>query len=142
MIFLKTMNNYFVFDTKTMISASLLIDSVNRKAIRKAIIIGDIAFSKETLNEFKEVVFRKKFNKYFVSIKERLGLLTEVEGSIVFFSPDEKISDCRDPKDNKFLELAVSAKASCIITVDKDLLELHPFRGIPILNAVDFLNNF
>jgi hypothetical protein len=24
----------------------------------------------------------------------------------------------------------------------KDLLELHPFRGIPILTAVDFLNKF
>ena len=61
----------------------------------------------------------------------------------------EAITDCRDPKDNKFLELAVSANASCIITGDKDLLILNPclpnrqaFRSIPILNAVDFLNNF
>ena len=52
------------------------------------------------------------------------------------------VTDCRDPKDNKFLELAISADASCIITGDKDLLVLHPFRDIPILNAVDFLNSF
>ena len=61
---------------------------------------------------------------------------------ILFCEISETINECRDPKDNKFLELAVSAKASCIITGDKDLLELHPFRGIPILNAADFLNNF
>jgi predicted nucleic acid-binding protein len=30
--------------------------------------------------------------------------------------------------------------ASCIITGDDDLLVLHPFRGIPIVNASDFLN--
>jgi len=51
------------------------------------------------------------------------------------------ITACRDLKDDKFLELAVAAKAFCIIT-DEDLLILNPFRGIPILNAVDFVNNF
>jgi putative PIN family toxin of toxin-antitoxin system len=41
---------------------------------------------------------------------------------------NETIDICRDPKDNKFLELAISGKATHIITGDKDLLELHPFR--------------
>ncbi|MGN6530740.1 MAG: PIN domain-containing protein [Ginsengibacter sp.] len=45
-------------------------------------------------------------------------------------------------KDNKYLELAVHYKASCIITGDKDLLVLHPFRNIPILTASDFLQTF
>jgi uncharacterized protein len=60
----------------------------------------------------------------------------------VFSEISETVTDCRDPKDNKFLELAISANASCIITGDKDLLILHPFRNISILNAVDFINNF
>lgn len=64
-----------------------------------------------------------------------LGLVTLVQ-------PDLHINVCRDPKDNKFLELAVASNASCIITGDKDLLILHPFRNIPILNAFDFLNNY
>ncbi|HEY9363544.1 MAG TPA: putative toxin-antitoxin system toxin component, PIN family [Chitinophagaceae bacterium] len=135
------MIKYFVFDTNTLISASLLIDSKNKKAVRKAMLLGEMAFSNETLNEFKEVVFRKKFDKYFVSNEERLELLNEIENSIKQFFPSEIINKCRDPKDKKFLELAVSADASCIITGDKDLLVLHPFRNIPILNAVDFINN-
>ena len=57
------------------------------------------------------------------------------------FTPGLFITDCCDPKDNKFLELAVAANASCLITGDNDLLVLHPFRNIPILNATDFLNN-
>ena len=96
----------------------------------------------EPWKKFKEVIFRKKFDKYFNSDEERLRLLNEIENGMKHFSPSETIAICRDPKDNKFLELAISANASCIITADKDLLILHPFRGIPILNVVDFLNNF
>lgn len=136
------MTKYFVFDTNTLISASLLIDSVNRRAIRKAVLIGEIAFSDEILEEFEEVIFRKKFDKYFTSDEERFRFVDEIEHGIKHFSPAETIATCRDPKDNKFLELAVSANASCIITGDKDLLILNPFCNIPILNSVDFLKKF
>nr|WP_232285716.1 putative toxin-antitoxin system toxin component, PIN family [Crocosphaera chwakensis] len=49
------------------------------------------------------------------------------------------MNECRDPKDNKFLEVAVNGNATHIITGDKDLLELHPFRGISILKPKQFL---
>ena len=49
---------------------------------------------------------------------------------------------CRDPKDDKFLSLALTAKADCIITGDKDLLVLRPFREIPVLSSTDFLTKF
>jgi predicted nucleic acid-binding protein len=51
----------------------------------------------------------------------------------------EVVSECRDPKDNKFLELALSGKALCIISGDDDLLVLHPFRGIPVVSPQTFL---
>lgn len=54
----------------------------------------------------------------------------------------EQIDTCRDPKDNKLLELAVSGKAHCLVTGDSDLLALNPFRGIPILRAAEFLQEF
>ena len=47
--------------------------------------------------------------------------------------------NCRYPKDNKFLEIALSAKASAIITGDQDLLVLYPNNDIPIINAATFL---
>lgn len=46
---------------------------------------------------------------------------------------NEQITACRDPKDNKFLELAISGRATHIVTGDTDLLALHPFRGIQIV---------
>src|SRR5690625_6729270 len=69
-----------------------------------------------------------------------IELLNEIKNSVKQFSPVETITVCRDPKDNKFLELAVAAGVSCLISGDKDILELHPFRGIAIVNAVEFLS--
>lgn len=56
--------------------------------------------------------------------------------------PTQTVDLCRDEKDNKYLELALAAKADCIITGDLDLLFLHPFDKTPILSAADFLKAF
>ncbi len=134
-------NNLFVIDTNTLISAFLFKNSQPRKAFDRATETGKISVSIETYTEFKDVLLRPKFNTY-ISTERRLSVLKEFQELIIFSEISELIAVCRDPKDNKFLELAISANASCIITGDKDLLVLHPFRGIPILNAVDFINNF
>lgn len=136
------MNKCFVFDTNSLISAAILLGSVSRKALDKAIDLGVIAVSDKTIDELIEVLFRPEFDKYFLNENERWAIVNKLESNATLYIPDILITDCRDPKDNKFLELAISANAACIITGDKDLLVLHPFRGIPILNTVDFINNF
>ncbi|MDO8992093.1 putative toxin-antitoxin system toxin component, PIN family [Daejeonella sp.] len=136
------MNKTFVFDTNTLISASLIKKSINGTAIDKAILSGKIAMSSQTLEELTLVIFRKKFDKYFLNDIERLEIVDKIGQNSLLFEPNIRISDCRDPKDNMILELAVAANASCIISGDEDLLALHPFRGIPILKAPDFLKQF
>lgn len=136
------MNNFFVIDTNTLISASLVEGSIPAKALDKAIESGAVAISKKTMDEFIEVLFRKRLDKYFLTDEERWVLVNRIETAAVLFTPEFTITECRDPKDDKFLELAVAAKAACIVSGDKDLLILHPFRGIPILNAGHFLNSF
>lgn len=42
----------------------------------------------------------------------------------------EKITDCRDPKDNMILEEAVYGNGQYIITGDDDLLVLNPYKWI------------
>ncbi len=51
----------------------------------------------------------------------------------------ERIAACRDPKDDKFLELAVNGCADLILTGDNDLLVLHPFREIAIVAPATFV---
>jgi len=136
------MNEFFLFDTNSLVSASLIGGTTLSRAMDRAVMLGKLAFSNATMDELVEVLFRKKFDKYLLDDEEKWSAIQHIALNAVFFSPVESIVDCRDPKDNKFLELAVASNASCIITGDKDLLILHPFREIPILNAADFLNNF
>jgi predicted nucleic acid-binding protein len=51
----------------------------------------------------------------------------------------EKINLCRDPADDKFLELAVSGQAAILLTGDVDLLMLHPWRDVQILTPRQFI---
>lgn len=136
------MNNFFVIDTNNLISASLIPTSTSRKALEKAMTLGKIAIAPNTLDELLDVIFRKKLDKYFSDNNERLVIVNILEANAVFFSPEISIDECKDKKDNKFLELTIAAQASCIITGDNDLLVLHSFRNIPILNAFDFINTF
>lgn len=136
------MNKVFVFDTNSLISAALIPESVNKKALLKAINLGILAISNQTLAEFVEVLFREKFDSYFKNDGERWEIIDEIYLGSEFFVPNVSIRACRDPKDDKYLELAVSVQADCIVTGDKNLLVLHPFRSIPIMNASDFLENF
>lgn len=56
-------------------------------------------------------------------------------------NPDTEVgrSICRDAKDDKFLELAISGGATYLISGDKDLRALNLFRGIAIVTAAEFL---
>jgi putative PIN family toxin of toxin-antitoxin system len=51
----------------------------------------------------------------------------------------ERVVACRDPTDDKFIELAVNGRADLVVTGDLDLLVLTPFRGIPIIDPAAFV---
>lgn len=71
----------FVFDTNALISVALLPKSVNKLALQKAELLGDIVFSKETLSELKEVLVRTKFDRY-ISLAERLDFFDRLEAAL------------------------------------------------------------
>ncbi len=129
----------FVFDTNTIINAALLKQSITRKAFDKAIEEGQLLVSLETIDELNRVLGRDDFAKY-VTDDERMEFLAVLLREAAFVETTVHIQECRDPQDNKFLELAVSGHATCIISGDKDLLVLHPFRRIPIVTPRDFLD--
>ena len=135
------MSELYVFDTNALISAALLKHSVSRRALDKAQQLGQLLLSVETLNELNEVLKRDKFNKY-VTEDERMMFLAALVGEAKIVEIHEQITVCRDPKDDKFLELAVAGGAQCIITGDKDLLVLHPFRDVTIVRPDVFLKEW
>jgi uncharacterized protein len=134
------MSNLYVFDTNVLVSALLFANSSPRKALELALDIGKILISKETIDELNNVLSRPKFERYISQQKRGRFLLSFVQKSMLI-DIQEKIEECRDPKDNKFLELAINGKATAIISGDKDLLVLHPFRSISIFTVSQFLNS-
>ena len=64
------------------------------------------------------------------------------EAGAVTIEPLERVTYCRDPADNKYLELALAAKASVIVASDEDLLVLDPWRGIRIMTPADYVRQF
>lgn len=81
---------------------------------------------------------RPKFDKY-VSRESRQQFLTDYRNTVLWVDIVRIIIDCRDAKDNKFLEVAVNANASYLISGDDDLLVLHPYGDVQILAPADFL---
>ena len=130
----------FVFDTNTFISAILLEGSVSAQALDKAFTTGEVIVSDSTFSEFTQVLFRKKFDKYLTD-ERRLQALSKLERDTFLQPVSSILKICRDPKDDKYLELAIDGTAVCIITGDKDLLVLNPFHNILILTASAFLSS-
>jgi uncharacterized protein len=127
-----------VIDTAVAISAALLPRSVPRQAFDAALARGRLLLSAATVTELEEVFRRPKFDKY-VAEQKRLGFLAALVRDAELVEVIDTVTECRDPKDDKFLALAVSGRASHIVSGDADLLALHPFRGISVLTPQTFL---
>jgi len=127
-----------VFDNNVLVSALLFEQSVPGRAFNAALVAGDILLSSTTFTELSQVLERPKFDRY-VTPEERARFLAMLlaEGRLIEVA--EAIRACRDPDDDKFLELAVSGSADSLVTGDQDLLALNPFRDIPIVTPGEFL---
>jgi putative PIN family toxin of toxin-antitoxin system len=128
----------YVFDTNTLVSAALFRGSTPGEAFRQALNTGVVLLSEATFEEIDEVIAREKFDDYLTP-EERGTFIEALIGRSRFANPTEEIQARRDPDDDKFLELAVSGDAICMVSVDSDLLVLDPFQGIPIMEPADFL---
>lgn len=124
-----------------MFSALLFKSSAPFRALELAEKQGIILYSEATLSELGQVLNRSKFDKY-ISHEERQLFLIKFISSSQFVKITETITVCRDEKDNKFLELAVSGNANILITGDLDLLVLNPFQSIEILTPDRFVDKF
>ncbi len=133
-----TSRDRYVFDTNVVVSALLFTDSTPGRALISALRDGEILLSVPVLEELNEVLSRKKFDPYLLR-GERERFLAALVRQATLVEIAETIQFCRDPKDDKFLELAVSGGAKYIVTGDEDLLELGSFRGVSILTAERFL---
>src|SRR3954449_3189627 len=104
-----------VIDTNIAVSAVLLPRSVPRQAFDAAASRGKLLVSEETVAELDEVLRRPKFDKY-IPEEKRLEFLAALVRESERVEVTEVITACRDPKVDKFLELAVNGRASHLLS--------------------------
>lgn len=127
-----------VFDN-TLLVSSLLLAGVPQRAFHKLLDNGTVLVSVPVLLELADVLNRTKFDKY-VTHDERMRFMVSFLRVAEMVEISETIIACRDPKDDKLLELAVNGNADILVTGDKDLLVLNPFRSVEIITARGFLD--
>ena len=131
-----------VLDTSTLVSAALCVGSVPHQALLKALGSCELCATSATLNELEQVLKRDKSDRY-LDAKTRLSFVALIRQHSHLFgvqAADEPSVQpaCRDPKDNKFLALALVCEADAIIRSDNDLLALNPCRSIPVLTPAAY----
>lgn len=109
-----------------------------RRAFRRALERDVPALSRAVWDEIAAVMHRPRLAR-FVRAELRDELLDALRRAAVWFEPAEAVTDCRDAKDNKYLELALASGAAAIVSSDADLLVLHPWRDVRILRPAEYL---
>jgi len=132
------MRERVVLDTNVLISGALSNTSTPALALETAVRHGQLLASTATMRELMETLLSPKFDPY-VSREQRDALLLRLAPLVEFVEIVQVVRASRDPNDDKFLDVAVNGRAGVVVTGDKDLLELDPFRGIAILTPAAYV---
>jgi putative PIN family toxin of toxin-antitoxin system len=131
----------FVLDTNVLVSALAFPGSIPRKAFDLAVARGSILASEETILELHRTLRRPKLARCF-SRAEQDAFLAMFAGEVTIVGMTEPIALCRDPRDDRFLEVAIAGRASHLVAGDGDLLALDPFRDTRIMTPAALFNEF
>ena len=130
-----------VLDSNLIVSAILNPEGICALAIDLADSNFDMVRSKDTTHELVEVLRRDKFDR-FAALEDRVFRVQTYIEATRLIAVNIHVTDCSDPKDNKFLELAIAANATVIVSGDKKhLVSMNPYKGIAIIRVRDFVDN-
>ena len=127
-----------VVDTNVLVSQLMLPRSVPDDAVRKAIVNGRLLFSDSTMKALADVLSRPKLKRY-ITIEDGKQFLSGLCSLCEFIPIIRSVRECREPGDDKFLEVALNGRADFILTGDADLLALHPWQGVAIVSPPEYL---
>ena len=130
---------------KILIDTNILISGLFFQGLPK-ILLNEIDFEKfkvcvneEIISEYKEQIYKKILNPKY-TLNE--GLFEKFFERLQKFERKSDLKICRDPKDDKFINCAIDAKAIYIVSGDNDLLTIKNFAGIEIVTAREFYNKY
>lgn len=114
----------------------------------------ELHLSRETLAEIEDVLNRPKFRNRFPSLTDEMikAFLDEIKNlASIQKNVPKHFNYSRDPKDEKYVNLAVEVEADYLVSRDKDLLDLmtgfsleckefrQRFRPLKVVKPIDFI---
>lgn len=108
-----------VVDTNSLVRAALDPGSAAGRLVAALLDPGDLVASLETLAEMEEVLARRKFAGRLPDEVRRRFVRRVALGALVV-QPEERMAECRDPRDDKFLAAALAADAAMVVSDDRD----------------------
>lgn len=129
-----------VIDTNVWVSRLLLAGSPSAHAVDKALEGHEVMVSEALMEELATVLGRRKFDRY-VSLEDRQAFVRRVLQVTTPAIVLSEVLDCRDTKDNMLLALALDSSSHQIVSGDRDLLALNPWRGISVVTPRAFLDS-
>ncbi len=132
-----------VLDTNVVLS-TLLFSRGHLCWIRDAWRTGQFTpcISTATTQELIRVLSYPKFELGSAYIEALLGDYLPYCETCTALRRDHKLPDCRDPHDQKFLQLSAAAGAITLVTGDQALLELDPETRFAIETPARFKQRF
>lgn len=100
----------------------------------------DVVYTPEALHEIESRLHQKALD-FSMDPVDALEWIEYIKSFACFVpSTGAGAGICRDPKDDQFLDAAVSGGARYIVSGDQDLLTLDKFQGVKIIKPRDFLD--
>ncbi len=123
-----------VFDTNVLIAA-LISHGVCNELLEHCVLNHEVILSDFILAELKD----KLTGKFKFSVREANAAVRLLKSRCKIV-PTAPIASpiCRDPDDDNIIATAMAGQCACIITGDKDLLELNAVGGIEVLPPGSF----
>lgn len=125
---------------RIVLDSSVLIATISRPGVCTELVEEVARYHTLILSEFiLGEVYRKLRNKFGASHQDSNLLVQEIRSQAEVIEPAIVAPDaCRDPTDLPILGSAIAGNVELLVTVDKDLLSLVEFQGIPIVRPGDY----
>ncbi len=129
-----------ILDTNVLLSAILKTASTPGAVVRLVTAKHVMLTSAETQEELRRVLTKPYFQRVTTDrIKRNVEVMFAASELVIITTT---ATACRDPMDDKFLELALNGQADIIISGDKDLLTMTAYKGTRIITPAEFLSAY
>lgn len=129
-----------VLDTNVLVSALLSRGTPPARSLDVASSRCTLITSPNLIIELATILKRPKFDPY-ASGQVREAFIHRITQDSELVIPGTSVDECRDPKDNHLLSLALDSGADYLVSGDQDLLVLATFHGTGIVTPRNFVDS-